>query len=149
MVEKDPQREGVWDFAFQESIQREEEHKRNQPCNSRSCLQRAINSMFGDFQHKIYLQSEIVERQNLFCTLQCDQRHWVCTYFSCFTKEFLRGRSNQCNLCSSLCQAQDCEGGRFQFVWHFQVLVMKQELLIPFCCQFVNTHHQELMKSVE
>jgi hypothetical protein len=26
---------------------------------------------------------------------------------------------------------------------------MKQELLIPFCCQFVNTHHQELMKSVE
>jgi hypothetical protein len=26
-------------------------------------------------KNKIYLQSEIVERQNLFCTLQCDQRH--------------------------------------------------------------------------
>ncbi len=75
MVEKDPQRERDWDFAFEENIQREEDYKRNQPCNSRSSLQRAINSMLGDFQHMIYLQSEIVERQNLFCTLQCDQRH--------------------------------------------------------------------------
>jgi len=41
VVEKDPQREGLWDFAFQESIQREEEdifHKRRR-LQKKSALQ--------------------------------------------------------------------------------------------------------------